>query len=67
MGYISQIEFETINCLPIEERYNQCVNSITFKYSDNQCLHYLNEVFIKAPESSKPSRTRYHKLGETFP
>ena len=32
MSYISQKEFETINWLSIKERYNQCVNSIAFKY-----------------------------------
>ena len=31
MSHISQKEFETINWLPIKERYNQCVNSIAFK------------------------------------
>ena len=29
-------EFETINWFVIKERYNQCVNSIAFKYFDNQ-------------------------------
>ena len=42
MSHISQKEFETINWLPIKERHNQCVNSIVFKYFDNQCPHYLN-------------------------
>ena len=49
MSHISQKEFETINWLPIKERYNHCVNSSAFKYFDNQCPHYLNEVFMKAP------------------
>ena len=51
MSHISQKEFETINLLPITERYNQCVISIALKYFDNQCPDYLNEVFIKAPKS----------------
>ena len=46
--HISQKEFETINWLPIKERYNQCVNSLAFKYFDNQCPHYLNESFYKS-------------------
>ena len=52
MTHISQKGFETINRLSIKERHNQCVNSIAFKYFDNQCPHYFNEVFMKAPESS---------------
>ena len=61
MSHISQKEFVTINWLPIKERYNQCVNSIFFKYFDNQCPHYLNEVFMKAPESSSSLRNIYQK------
>ena len=66
MSHISQKEFEAINWLPIKERYNQCVNSIAFKYFDNQCPHYLNEVFMKAPESSSSLRNSYHKLQQPF-
>ena len=56
MSHLSQKEFETINWLPMKERYNQCVNSIAFKYFDNQGPHYLNEVFMKPPESSSSLR-----------
>ena len=37
MLHISQKEFETTKCLPINERFNQCINSIASKYFDNQC------------------------------
>ena len=56
MSHISQKRFKTVNWLPIKERYNQCVNSVVFKYFDNQCPHYLNEVFMKAPESRSSLR-----------
>ena len=36
MSHVSQEEFKTIDWFPIKERYNQCVNSIAFKYMDNQ-------------------------------
>ena len=52
MYHISQKGFEIINWLRNKERYNQCVNSVAFKYYDNQYPYYLNEVFIKTPESS---------------
>ena len=49
--------------MSIKERYNKCVNLIAFKYFDNQCPHYLNEVFMKAPASSNSSlRNSYQKL-----
>ena len=62
MSHISQKEFETVNWLRIKERYNECVNSIAFKYFDDQCPHYLNEVFMKAAESSSSLRNSYQKL-----
>ena len=62
MSNISQKDFETFNWLPIKERYNQCVNSVAFKYFDNQCPHFLNEVFMKASESSSSLRNSYQKL-----
>ena len=62
MSHISEKEFETINWFPIKERFNQCVNSIAFKFFDNQCPHYLNEVFMKAPKSSSLLRNSYKNL-----
>ena len=66
MSHLSQKEFETINWLPMKERYNQCVNSIAFKYFDNQCPYYLNEVFMKPPESSSSLKNSYQKLEQPF-
>ena len=66
MSHISQKELETIDWLPVKERYNQCINSIAFKDFNNHCPHYLNEVFMKAPESSSSLRNSYHKLKQPF-
>ena len=66
MSHISQKEFERINWLPIKEIYNQSVNSIAFKYFDNQCPYYLKEVFVKAPASSSSLRNSYQKLQQPF-
>ena len=66
MSHISQREFETINWLPPKERYNLCVNSIALEYFDNQSPHYLNEVFMKAPESNSSLRNSYQKLHQPF-
>ena len=33
---------------------------------DNQCPHYLNEVFMKAPESSSSLRNSHQKLQQPF-
>ena len=66
MSHISQKDFETIYWLPTKERHSQCVNSIAFKYFDNQCPHYMNEVFMKTPESSSSLRNSYQKLQQPF-
>ena len=50
MTHISHKEFETLNWLPVTERFNLCINSIVFKYVNNQCPNYLNEVFQQLRE-----------------
>ena len=59
---ISHKEFETLNWLPVTERFNQCINSIVFKYVNNQCPNYLNEVFQSAPENNIQTRGSFFKL-----
>ena len=44
------------------ERFNQCINSIVFKYVNNQCPNYLNEVFQTAPEINIQTRGSFLKL-----
>ena len=52
--------------LPVEKRFNQCINSNVFKCFDIQRPHYLNEVFVKVPESSLLLRNSFHKLKQPF-
>ena len=66
MSHISLKEFKTTSWLLIKERYNQCVNSIVFQYFDNQFPQYLNEVFMRTPESSSSLRNSYQKLQQPF-
>ena len=33
-------------------RFKKCVNAIAFKYFNEQCLDYLNEVFDAATENN---------------
>ena len=42
--HISSNEFDSINCLPVNIRVHQCINAITFKFVNNACPYYLNEV-----------------------
>ena len=66
MAQIFQKELETITLLSIKERLNQCINVIVLKYSYKQYPDYLNEVFVKAPESGLSLRNSYHKLKQPF-
>ena len=44
------------------ERFNQCINFIVFKYINNQCPNYLNEVFQTALENNIQTRGSFLKL-----
>ena len=50
MIHASHKEFETLNLLPMIERFNQCINLIVFKYVNDQWPNYLYEVSQTVPE-----------------
>ena len=62
MTHKSHKEFETLNFLPVTERFNQCINSIVFKYVNDQCPNYLNEVCRRALENNIQTRGNFQKL-----
>ena len=64
--YISSKEFESINWLPVYKRVHQCINAITFKFVNNACPHYLNEVYEYAPLCRIESRRNFAKLKFSF-
>ena len=66
MTHISHKEFETLNWLPVTEIFNQCINSIVFKYVNNQCPNYVNEVFQTAPNNNIQTRRSILKLKFPF-
>ena len=49
MQHISGMEFRLINWLPTKERVHQCINALTFKFVNDNCPFYLNEIFEFAP------------------
>ena len=62
MAHISHKEFETLNWLPVTERFSQCINSIVFKYVNDQCPNYLNDIFQTAPENNFQTRGSFLTL-----
>ena len=45
LTHIFKNEFESLNWLPVKNRFNESINSIVFKYFIEQCPSYLNKVF----------------------
>ena len=62
LKHISHEEFERLNWLPVTYRFKQCVNTIVFKYFNEQCPNYLNEVFDVAVENNYQLRGSFQKL-----
>ena len=52
LKHVSHEEFERVNRLPVTYRFKKCVNSIVFKYFNEQCPNYMNEVFDVAMENN---------------
>ena len=44
LKHISHEEIERLNWLHVTFRFKQCVNSIVFKYFNEQCPNYLREA-----------------------
>ena len=62
LKHISHEEFECLNWLPVTYRFKQCVNTIVFKYFNEQCPNYLNEVFDVTVENNFQLRGSFRKL-----
>ena len=62
MTHISKNEFETLNWLPVKDRFNQSINLIVFKYFTKQCPSYLNQVFELASPTNLRTKNRYLRL-----
>ena len=62
MTHTSGKRFATLNWLPVIERFNQCINSIIFRYVNDQYSNYLIEVFQTAPENNIRTRGSFLKL-----
>ena len=64
--HASSKQFESINWLPVNKRVHQCINAITFKFVNNACPHYLNEVYEYAPQWRIESRSNFVKFKVPF-
>ena len=62
MTHIDDKEFETLNWLPMTERFIQCIISIVFKYVNDKYSCHINEVFQTGPENNNQTRCSFQKL-----
>ena len=60
-AHIGLTEFEIINWLPINDRFEQCISSMTFKYFNNLNALYMNDVFKPAGQNITTTRTSFRK------
>ena len=66
MTHIFHKEFENLNWLPVTERFNQCINLLVFKYVNDQCINYLNDIFQTAPENNIQTRKSSQNVTTPF-
>ena len=60
--HISNKHFQKLNWLPINQRFKQCVTSTVFKFVQNKCPAYMNDVFRPAENIRINTRNSYLKL-----
>ena len=65
-NHISSKKFESVNWLPVNKSVHQRINAITFKFVNNACPHYLNEVYEYAHQCRIESRSNFAKLKVPF-
>ena len=66
MEHISNEHFQKLNWLPINQRFKQCVISAVFKFAQNNCPAYMNEVFRPA-ENIRKTSTRQNGMSYIGP
>ena len=60
--HIGLTEFEKINWLPINDHFEQCISSTTFKFFNNRSSAYMNDVVKPAGHPITNTRTSFLKL-----
>ena len=63
-AHIGLTEFEKINWLTINDRFEQCISSITFKYFNYLSPLYMYDVFKLAGQNTTATRTSLFKLNQ---
>ena len=65
-AYIGLTKFDKINWLPINDRFEQCISSITFTFFNFLSSVYMNDVFKLADQNTATTRTSFFKSSQTL-
>ena len=65
-AHIGLTEFQKINWLPINDRFEQFISSMVFKYFSYLNPLYKNEVFNLAGQNTTAARTSLFKLSQAM-
>ena len=63
-AHIGLTQFEKINCLPINDRFEQCISSMTFKLFNYLSPLYMNDVFKLVDQNTTATRASLFKLSQ---
>ena len=58
-AHIGIYEFKTINWLPVQNRYEQCVSVSVFKFCKNLGPAYMSDMYSLIGKSRKTRHFRY--------
>ena len=61
-AHIGSTYFEKINWLPLNDPFEQCNSSMTFKYFNYLSPLYMNDIFKLAGQNTTATRTSLFKL-----
>ena len=65
-SHIGANEFEKINWLNINDRFEQCASANIFKFFNNNCPSYMKEIYEPIGKISIKTRQSYKKLKHPF-
>ena len=63
-AHIGLTDFEKLNWLPVNDRLEQCISSMTFEYFSNTSSFYTDDLFKSAGQHNIITRTSLRKLNE---
>ena len=59
-------EFEKINWLNINDRFQQCLSVSAFKFFNNECPTYMSDIFLPVTNRRVSTRNSFLKLDQPF-